>query len=310
MPTNTSITTTYAGEKASPYIKAALLSGNTLANGLVTIKPNIKYSQVVKKLVVGDLLANATCDFTDNSTVTLTERVLTPKELQVNLELCKKDFRSDWDAISMGMSVFDQLPPDFASFLIATVAEKVAAQNEVSIWRGADATGGSFNGFGTLIALDAALPAAQEIAAVGGGVLASNVVAELQKIVAQIPQEIYGSADGMIYAAPNIYRAYVQALGTLGYVDKFNNQTLNGLVIDGVPIVMVNGLAANTAIFAEKSNLWFGTGLLNDTNEVKVIDTSETLGDQNVRVVMRMTAGCQYGNITEIVTYGITNSAN
>ena len=45
-------------------------------------------------------------------------------------------------------------------------------------------------------------------------------------------------------------------------------------------------------------------------HEVKVIDTSETLGDQNVRIVMRMTAGCQYGNITEIVTYGITNSAN
>ena len=308
MPTNTTITTTYAGEKASPYIKAALLSGNTLANGLVTIKPNIKYKQVVKKLVVGDLLADSSCDFTDTSSVTLTERILEPKSLQVNLELCKEDFRSDWDAISMGYSAFDQLPPDFASFLIATVAEKVAAQNEVAIWRGADGTDGSFSGFGTLIALDADLPQAQEIA--GTTVTAANVVVELQKIVAQIPQEIYGSADGMIYVAPNIYRAYVQALGTLGYVDKFNNQTLGGLVIDGVPIVMTNGLAANTAIFAEKSNLWFGTGLFNDTNEVRVIDTAETLGDQNVRIVMRMTAGCQYGNITEIVTYGIVNSAN
>ena len=308
MATTTSITTTYAGEKASPYIKAALLSGNTLANGLVTIKPNIKYKQVVKKLAVGSLLADATCDFQDTSTVDLTERVLEPKELQVNLELCKKDFRSDWDAISMGYSAFDSLPPDFASFLIATVAEKVAAQNEVAIWRGATGTGGSFNGFGTLIALDADLPAAHEIA--GTTVTASNVVAQLQLIVAQIPQEIYGSADGMIYVAPNIYRAYVQALGTLGYVDKFNNQTLNGLVIDGVPIVMTNGLASNTAIFAEKSNLWFGTGLFNDTNEVQVLDMADKDGSQNVRMIMRMTAGCQYGNITEIVTYGIVNSAN
>jgi len=308
MATVTSITTTYAGEKASPYIKAALLSGNTLANGLVTIKPNIKYKQVVKKLAVGSLLADATCDFQDTSTVDLTERVLEPKELQVNLELCKKDFRSDWDAISMGYSAFDSLPPDFASFLIATVAEKVAAQNEVAIWRGATGTGGSFNGFGTLIALDADLPAAHEIT--GTTVTASNVVAQLQLIVAQIPQEIYGSADGMIYVAPNIYRAYVQALGTLGYVDKFNNQTLNGLVIDGVPIVMTNGLASDTAIFAEKSNLWFGTGLFNDTNEVQVLDMADKDGSQNVRMIMRMTAGCQYGNITEIVTYGIVNSAN
>lgn len=308
MATTTSITTTYAGEKASPYIKAALLSGNTLSNGLVTIKPNIKYKQVVKKVVTGDLLANATCDFTDTSSVTITERILEPKELQVNLELCKKDFRSDWDAISMGYSAFDNLPPDFASFLIAHVAEKVAAENEVAIWRGDSGTGGSFDGFTTLIAQDAGLPAAQEIA--GTTVTAANVVAQLQLIVAQIPQEVYGSADGMIYVAPNIYRAYIQALGTLGYVDKFNNQSLSNLVIDGVPIVMTNGLAANTAVFAEKSNLWFGTGLFSDSNEVKVIDTSETLGDQNVRIVMRMTAGVQYGNISEIVTYGIVNSAN
>jgi hypothetical protein len=308
MATTTSITTTYAGEKASPYISAALLSGNTLANGLVTIKPNIKYKQVVKKLVTGSLLADATCDFTDTSSVTLTERVLEPKSLQVNLELCKADFRTDWDAISMGYSAFDNLPPDFASYLIAHVAEKVAAENEVAIWRGSDATGGSFDGFVTQIALDAGLPAAQEIA--GAAVTAANVVAQLQLIVAAIPQEIYGSADGLIAVSSNIYRAYVQALGTLGYVDKFNNQTLGGLVIDGVPIVMVNGLAANTALFYEKSNLWFGTGLFNDTNIVKVIDTSETLGDENVRMVMRMTAGTQYGNISEIVTYGIVNAAN
>jgi hypothetical protein len=308
MATTTSITTTYAGEKASPYISAALLSGNTLANGLVTIKPNIKYKQVVKKLVTGSLLADATCDFTDTSSVTLTERVLEPKSLQVNLELCKADFRTDWDAISMGYSAFDNLPPDFASYLIAHVAEKVAAENEVAIWRGSDATGGSFDGFVTQIALDAGLPAAQEIT--GAAVTAVNVVAQLQLIVAAIPQEIYGSADGLIAVSSNIYRAYVQALGTLGYVDKFNNQTLGGLVIDGVPIVMVNGLAANTALFYEKSNLWFGTGLFNDTNIVKVIDTSETLGDENVRMVMRMTAGTQYGNISEIVTYGIVNAAN
>jgi hypothetical protein len=308
MATTTSITTTYAGEKASPYISAALLSGNTLANGLVTIKPNIKYKQVVKKLVTGSLLADATCDFTDTSSVTLTERVLEPKSLQVNLELCKADFRTDWDAISMGYSAFDNLPPDFASYLIAHVAEKVAAENEVAIWRGSDATGGSFDGFVTQIALDAGLPAAQEIT--GAAVTAANVVAQLQLIVAAIPQEIYGSADGLIAVSSNIYRAYVQALGTLGYVDKFNNQTLGGLVIDGVPIVMVNGLAANTALFYEKSNLWFGTGLFNDTNIVKVIDTSETLGDENVRMVMRMTAGTQYGNISEIVTYGIVNAAN
>ena len=307
MPTAT-VTSTYAGEfDAQKYISAALLSAPTLEKGLVTIKPNVKYRTTVKNVVTNGLLQDAACDFTDAGTVVLDERVLEPKALMVNKILCKDDFREDWDAISMGYSAYDNLPPDFQSFLLAHIVKQVAAENEVSIWRGT-AAAGSFDGFVTQIALDADLPAAQEIA--GTTVTATNVIAELQSIHSAIPDTLFGNPDLRIYVSQNIYRAYVQALGNLGYVDRFNNQSFGEVVIDGFTVVMVNGLAANTAIATLKSNLWFGTGLLNDTNMVKVIDTSDTLGDENVRIVMRMTAGTQYGQITEIVTYGIVNAAN
>ena len=302
------ITSTYAGEfDAQKYISAALLSAPTLEKGLVTIKPNVKYRTTVKNVVTNGLLQDAACDFTDAGTVVLDERVLEPKALMVNKLLCKENFREDWDAISMGYSAYDNLPPDFQSFLLAHIVKQVAAENEVSIWRGT-AGGGSFDGFVTQIALDAGLPAAQEIA--GTTVTATNVIAELQSIHSAIPDTLFGNPDLRIYVSQNIYRAYVQALGNLGYVDRFNNQSFGEVVIDGFTVVMVNGLAPNTAVAALKSNLWFGTGLLNDTNMVKVIDTSDTLGDENVRIVMRMTAGTQYGQISEIVTYGIVNAAN
>ena len=302
------ITSTYAGEfDAQKYISAALLSAPTLEKGLVTIKPNVKYRTTVKNVVTNGLLQDAACDFTDAGTVVLDERVLEPKALMVNKVLCKDDFREDWDAISMGYSAYDNLPPDFQSFLLAHIVKQVAAENEVSIWRGT-AAAGSFDGFVTQIALDADLPAAQEIA--GTTVTATNVIAELQSIHSAIPDTLFGNPDLRIYVSQNIYRAYVQALGNLGYVDRFNNQSFGEVVIDGFTVVMVNGLAANTAIATLKSNLWFGTGLLNDTNMVKVIDTADTLGDENVRIIMRMTAGTQYGQITEIVTYGIVNAAN
>lgn len=92
LSTTTSITTTYAGEFAGEYISAALLSGNTLNNGGITIKPNIKYKEVIKKIATNSIVKDATCDFDPTSTVTLTERILTPSELQVNLQLCKKIF--------------------------------------------------------------------------------------------------------------------------------------------------------------------------------------------------------------------------
>lgn len=320
MATVTSITTTYAGEFAQKYISAALLSSPTLEKGLVTIKPNIKFQEVVKKVASGSLLKDATCDFDATGTVTLTERVLTPKELQLNHTLCKKDFRSDWEAIQMGYSVMDNLPPTFADFILSHYVAKVAQENEISIWRGSAATNGQFDGFATLIAADAALPTAQEIAAVGGGVLSTNVIAELGKIVDAIPAALYGAEDLTIYVSQNIYKAYVRALGGfaangVGAAGTNAQGTQwysmgSGLSFDGVRVEMVQGLAANTAIAAQSSNLYFGTGLLADHNEVKVLDMGDLDGSQNVRIVMRLSAGVQYGIAEEIVTYGITNSAN
>ena len=310
MATTTSITTTYAGESAGKYISAALLSGNTIANGGLTIRPNVKFKEVVKRLELDGITKNGTCDFSDTSTLTLTERILEPKELQVNLELCKKDFRSDWDAIQMGYSAFDNLPSSFQDYLISYVASKVAQKNEQNIWAGADGEG-SFDGFSTLLAADAALPAAQQIA--GTTVNAGNVIDELGKVVDQIPSALYGRDDLFIYVSQNIFRAYKRALGgfqangqgAAGVGSKGNNQDINVLYFDGVKIFMANGLAANTAVATTKDNLQFGTGLLSDHQEVKVLDMADLDGSQNVRIIMRFTAGVQYGVVEDIVTYGI-----
>ena len=316
LSTTTSITTSYAGEFAGKYIAAALLSAPTLDKGGITIMPNVKFRQVIKRVGTDSIIKNATCDFDPTSTITLTERILQPESFQINLSLCKSDFRSDWDAIQMGYSAFDTLPKSFADFLIAHAAEKVAAGMETSIWSGVNATAGEFAGIMTQLTTDASLPAAQEVA--GTTVDASNVIAELGKIVDKIPTELYGKEDLYIYISQNIYRAYVRALGGFGANGlgangvnaQGNNQSMGDLMFDGVKLFVANGLSSNTAIAAEKSNLFFGTGLLSDHNEVKVIDMADIDGSQNVRVVMRFTAGVQYGNVEDIVTYGITNSAN
>ena len=316
MATTTSITTTYAGEFSGKYIAAALLSAPTLEKGGMTIMPNVKYKQVIKRVATDDIIKNATCDFDPTSTVTLTEKVLQPESFQVNLQLCKSDFRSDWDAIQMGYSAFDVLPKSFADFLIAHAAEKVAAGMETSIWRGVNATAGEFAGIMTQLLTDAALPAAQEVA--GTTVTAANVITELGKIVDACPAALYGKEDLTLYVSSNIYRAYVRALGGFaaagvgsnGYDNKGTNQSLNDLYFDGVKIFLANGLAANTALLSQVSNLFFATSLMSDLNEVRVIDMAENDGSQNVRVIMRFSADAKYGFASDLVTYGITNSAN
>ena len=316
MATTTSITTTYAGEFSGKYIAAALLSAPTLEKGGMTIMPNVKYKQVIKRVATDDIIKNATCDYDPTSTITLTEKVLQPEAFQVNLTLCKSDFRSDWDAIQMGYSAFDVLPKSFADFLIAHAAEKVAAGMETSIWTGVNATAGQFAGIMTQLTTDAALPAAQEVA--GTTVDASNVITELGKIVDACPAALYGKEDLTLYVSSNVYRAYVRALGGFaasgvganGYDNKGTNQALNDLYFDGVKIFLANGLAANTALLSQVSNLFFATSLMSDMNEVRVIDMAENDGSQNVRVVMRFSADAKYGFASDLCTYGITNNAN
>lgn len=316
MATTTNITTSYAGEGASDYIAAALFSSPTLENGGLDIIPNIKFRRTLRPANLQDIIKDATCDFDATGNVTLLERQLEPKELQVNEQFCKLEFKDNWDAVEMGYSAHDEIPKTFADFIIAENIAQVAEANEINIWRGVASNSGEYDGFTTLISNDPDLPADQEIT--GTTITASNVIDELGKVADAIPDRLYGREDLLIYVSQKVYRAYVRALGgfgangqgAAGFNNQGNNQTLNDLVFDGVKIFMTNGLSGDTMIATRKSNLKFGTGLLNDHSEVRVIDTAETLGDKNVRFVMRFTAAVQYEFAKDFVTYGITNSVN
>ena len=296
MATTTSITTSYAGEKAAGFISAALLSAPTLDKGGITVKPNVKFKQVMQKLAVGDVIADASCDFTATSTVTLTERYLQPEDFQVNLELCKKDFESDWLSIEQGFSSFDELPSSFASYLIGHVAAKVAAKTETNIWNGANGNAGEFDGLVELMGADSDVIDVTET----GATTASNIIARLGNVIDAVPATIYGNEGLAIYISQADARSYVRAQAALGYKDLYHvGQT--AMDFEGVKLFVANGLNSGQMIAAEKDNMFFGTGLQNDMNEVKLIDLADIDGSQNVRVIMRFSAGVNYAIGSEIV---------
>ena len=310
MATTISITTSYSGEFAGKYVSAMLLSGNTIANGLIEVKPNIKFKEVLKRLEIDSIVANATCDFADTSTVTLTERIIEPKSLQVNLELCKTPFRSDWEAISMGFSAHDNLPKTFSDYFIGQLSAKIAAKTELDIWSGV-AGAGSFNGFQALLLADAAHTGSKKIA--GAAVTAANVIDKIGSVIDAIPEQLLQDEGLHVYVANNVYRAYKRSLGGFGTSGlgangvngQGNNQDINVTLFDGIKVVAVNGLPSNRMIATVKSNLFFGTGLLSDQNEVKVLDMADLDGSQNVRFIARYTAAVQYAVVEDIVSYGL-----
>lgn len=313
MATTLDITTTYAGESAGKYIGAALLSANTIENNGITVMPNVKFRSTMKRFDSESLIADATCDFTAVGDITLTERVIEPKELQINALLCKKDFRSDWDAISMGYSAYDVLPKSFQDFLISRMLGQVAEATERSLWKGVNATSGQFGGIMTQAIAEAGtgIPAGQVVS--GTTVDATNVIAEMGKVVDAIPSRLYSNPNLKLYVSQNVARAYVRALGGfaaagVGAAGTNAQGTQwygagSGLSFDGVPVFVANGLSNNEMFATLTDNIFFGTGILSDFNEVKLIDMAMIDGSQNVRFVMRYTAGTQIAILEDCVVY-------
>ena len=296
------ITTSYAGASAQKYIAASLLEGTTLANGGMTVMPNVKHKSVIQKVDVSGLIANATCDFSDAGTVAISERVITLEEFQVNIKFCTKQFVDSWESAELGASTFKNMPSSFGDFIIGNFADQISASVENAIWQGTNATAGEIDGFETLWAADADV-----VDVTATTVTSSNVIAQLGAILDAAPNTVYGKEDLTLYVSRNIMKAYVRALAAQGggYDNKVNMwySPDTPLTFDGIPLFLANGLSDDTAALAQKSNLFFGTNLVSDMNEVRVIDTSETLGDQNARFVSRFAYGIQYGYGAEIVFY-------
>ena len=300
---NPAITSSYAGELALPYLSAALKSGKTLSNNWVTIKENIPYKAVLKNVSNADLIQNGACDWTDSGTTTLNERVLTVEEFMINTELCKDEFRKDWEALATGSLYDDKIPPTFEEFLLSMIADEVAEKIETTIWGGNNASVGEFEGFATN----------NGIIVSGGGtnVSASNPITDPTSTMDALG-ELFTDAGGImathpaildkedftIYVSPKVALFYQQKLATSGYMNEYQvgDKPLNYM---GYEMVSCPGMLNDRIIAARKSNLFFGTNTMTDMTSVRVIDRTPIDGSDNVRIAMRYSAGIQAGIIAE-----------
>ena len=103
MATTLSLTTSYVGEAATELINKMFFGAKTIADGNITIKDDINKAWHIRRLASAGLIATPTCDFTPAGTLTIDEQILTPAPFEVNLQMCKKDFKHvDWSSVRMG----------------------------------------------------------------------------------------------------------------------------------------------------------------------------------------------------------------
>mgnify|MGYP003653556583 FL=1 len=298
-------TSNFAGKAAGFYISAALKQANSL--DYLTLIENIKYKSNVQKMAGSGLVLDATCDFTDAGTLALTERVLEPRNLQINLDLCKSTLLDSWEALQMRAGAGAPPPASFDDYVISYMGEIIAQQTEESVWNGAGATG-DFQGFlntnGYLMPTGANADATVTQDAASGAYTAANIIANLQGLTESMATNISAvlrKDDLHIYMSPKTYALYISAVSTLGYVNAYNMNGDYVPVFEGYKIAVCNGMLDNQLIAAEKSNLFFGTDLLSDATRITLMDMAALDGSDNMRLVARYSAGVQSGVGADIV---------
>jgi hypothetical protein len=286
------INSTYAGELALPYIHAALLSGDTLAKGYVTLKEGVKYKAVLKKLSSANLVQDFTCDFSDPTELTLNESILTVTDLKVNLEVCKTEFAKDWEAMQTGRGfINDVVPANFSDFLIGYAAANVAQNIEFTIWQG-DTAAGSYQAFD---GLEKKIKAASTLETDWATMTASTVIANIQAVLALMPAALVGDPMVKVYMNRATAQLYRQAIAALGYTFEYNAYKEFNLQIDGYDIYVCPGISNGTVIVSKVDNLFVGVDANSDFAEVKVVDMSLTDASDLVRMAMRFRVGTAVG---------------
>ncbi len=297
------VTSNYAGQAAGFYISAALNEAKSLEG--LTMLENIKFKENIQRMEGASLVANATCDFTDAGTLTMTEKVLEPENLQINVDLCKGKLLSSWEAAQMKAGQWNQTAPTFDEYVISYFSSIIADGVENSVWNGTGTGGGAvsgeFDGFQTATVGAFATDGNVVASSASGAYTAVNIIANLQTLVGDIPAAVYGKSDLTIYMNMATWQVYVGAISTLGYVNLYNMNGDFKPLFEGINIQGCPGMANNTMVAAQKSNMFFGTDLFSDTTFIKMLDMNELDGSDNLRVVAKYSAGVQCGVGADIV---------
>ena len=296
-------TSNYAGKAAGFYISAALNQANSL--DYLTMIENIKYKSNIQKMAGSSLVADASCNFDGAGTLALTENVLEPKNLQINLDLCKATLLDSWEALQMRAGAGAPPPASFDDYVISYMGEIIANGVEASVWSGAGATGGEFEGFLTATTGAFAVDGTVNASTASGAYTVLNIIDNLQQLSSDMAANISAvlrKEDLHIYMSPKTYAIYVSAVSTLGYVNAYNMNGDYAPVFEGYKIAVCNGMPNDQLVAAEKSNLFFGTDLISDqTANIKLMDMSALDGSDNMRLVARYSGGVQLGIGADIV---------
>jgi len=320
--------TTYAGVHAAPFVAPALKLANTLTQGFVRQIDGIQSKAVISSLSSTGVIQAGNCDWNDNDSLTLGERVLTLTDLAVMEELCRKTLLPTWAGMTGARETMTAGSPEFVNFSMATVAGYAAQGVETSIWQGSSvyATGflsndGTFDNGGYRASIlaaggtEASPNTNEKIVTANGfnaGTAADPHIINNDGAFHEVYNEALASCPAILnrpdiafYCSPKTAGNYMQALSTSGSYQGVNlqstNQAFDTLQYLGIPIHVCQGMFDEALVLTYEENLVVGSNLNTDYTTAQYIDAWQYDGSDNVKIAMRFGLGCQVGLPADVV---------
>lgn len=298
----------YAGEAARPYVAAAILSADTIANNYVSVLQNVHSKAVLRKFSGAAITANTDCAFTTplSGQLTLGEAVLTATALKVNEQVCNEDLRLTWESVGMN-GQNSAAPADFTTYVAQYVAAKVAESIEGNLWQGnydADGTGSgsatytSFDGLCKQIETNAASLGYNGTATgafTADNAVGTGILTHLDEAVHNAPSTVQSDNGSVVYMSRKSLFLLQRAMAGLGTstVSPVFVGSDRPLTYLGFNIVAPAGMPNDTIVFANPNQLYFGTDLLTDHINASILNLRDVTGDDVTRVIMQFSGGTQ-----------------
>ena len=287
MAVNLTSLTQYVDQERLPLIRKAVV-GNRSAQEfylMTGVKGSTALNLLDTEVVFGD---GSTCGWTDAGSSKLSQRVLVPGAVKVNMSFCDKAMLKYWMNYDVRVAAGQKNLP-FEEDFVNGVIDGVKAKLEKLMWQGNTPT----DAFDGIIKIAEAATLAATVTYAAGATVSSIV----KDVYDKIPTAAYSKGEVVMYMGSDMYRKYIQELianGNLVITNAMNDVPMpDSILIPGtnVRVIGVAGLDTVGKVFASyKDNFVFGTDMAGDDEKFELWYSQD---NREFRLAIEFTAGVQ-----------------
>lgn len=292
MAINVSNLTTYVDEQRLPLLRKAVLGARTAYHFylMTGVKGATALNLLSTNVEFGD---GYDCGWNEAGESTLSQRVLTPGAISVNMSFCDKKLLKTWANHEVRVAAGQKTLP-FEEDFMKGVGESIAAKLEKAIWQGDTASeDANLNKFDGIIKIASGATLGATVTYATGDTVSATVA----KVYDAIPAEAFNKGEVVLYMGADKYRKYIQELianGNLVITTGIQDVAMpDSVLIPGtdVRVIYVDGLNGTGKMYASyKDNFVYGVDL---TDDAEKYDFWYSQDNREHRLAVEFIAGVQ-----------------